>query len=434
MMQPELLPRPQPGPPPAPRVPRPERWTLANGLRIVAAPRRGLPQAVVRLVVPAGSVADPASFPGTASLVASLLTEGTGRRDAAAFNAEIDQLGASMSASAGHDFAVVEMVLLADTLASGLELLADAVMRASFPAAETERVRAETLDGILARDDEPANVADDRVAEAVFGTGHPYGQPTWGSAAAIQAVGRDTLRAFHDAHYRPDGGFMVVAGDFDASELVQVIEREFAGWRGAVTTPAVPAPPSLPQASGERLLVPWEDAVQAEIRVAGVGVARRSPDWTPAGVANYIIGGSTITSRLGANLREEKGWTYGIRSALADGLQPAGWLIETAVDVEVADDAVAEIQRELSRIVREPVPADELRRAKDALVLSLPRAFETPGRVVSRVATLEAYGLPDDYWECLPERIEAVTPADIQRVAGQYFAPEQLASVIVGLG
>lgn len=407
---------------------------MANGLRIVAAPRRGLPQVVVRLVIPAGSAADPASFSGTASLVASLLTEGTERRDAAAFNTEIDQLGAAMSASVGHDFAVVEMVLLADTLASGLELLAAAVMRPSFPAAETERVRAETLDGIRARDDEPANVADDRITEAVFGTGHPYGRPTWGSATAIQAVGPNVLRAFHDAHYRPDGSFVVVAGDFQTSQLADVISREFAGWRGAVSLPVVPAPPCLPRAAGERMVVPWEDAVQAEIRVAGVGVARHSPDWTPAGVANYIIGGSTITSRLGANLREEKGWTYGIRSAHADGLQPAGWLIETAVDVEVAEGALAEIESELYRILHEPVPVEELRRAKDALVLSLPRAFETPGRVVSRLATLEAYGLPDDYWERLPERIEAVSAEDIKRVAAQYFAPERLASVVVGPG
>jgi zinc protease len=149
-------------------------------------------------------------------------------------------------------------------------------------------------------------------------------------------------------------------------------------------------------------------------------------------VANYILGGSTITSRLGANLREDKGWTYGVRSAFGEGLQPAGWGVETAVEVEAAEEALSEIQRELFNMANHRVAPGELRRAKDALILSLPRAFETPGRVASRLSTLEAYGLPHHYWEQLPARIEAVTEDQVQHIAAEYFAPERLVSVVVG--
>ncbi len=431
-MPPELLPRPRLGPPPPPRAPRPERWTLSNGLRVLAAPRAGLPQVVLRLVIPAGSSADPAEFPGTASLVGSLLTEGTRSRQADAFSTQIDRLGACIGAHVGHDLAAVEMVLLADTLAPGLELLADAMVYPAFRAGETERVRAETLDGILARADEPANVADDRAAEEIFGPVHPYGQPVWGSAEAVTAVSAEVLRQFHQVHYRPEGSFLVASGEFDPGELARILKREFAGWHGTASRPAVPVPDSLPRAAGRRVSLAWGDATQAEIRVAGVGLARKSPDWIPAAVANYILGGSTITSRLGANLREEKGWTYGIHSSFADGFQPAGWGVETSVDIEVADDALDEIHRELLRVTQELVRPEELRRAKDALILSLPRAFETPGGVASRLATLEVHALPQDYWERLPARIEAVSADDVQQIAAEHFAPERLVSVVVG--
>ncbi|MDQ3308566.1 MAG: insulinase family protein [Gemmatimonadota bacterium] len=431
-MRPELLPRPLLGPPPSPRVPRPERWTLPNGLRVLAAPRAGLPQVVLRLVIPAGSAADPAHFPGTASLVGSLLTEGTVHRDADALNMQIDRLGACLGVHVGHDLAAVEMVLLADTLGPGVELLADATLHPAFPAPEIERVRAETLDGIQARADEPANLADDRTAEELFGLRHPYGRPVWGSAEAVSAVPAQVLRAFHGAHFRPEGSFLVASGEFGLDELARIAEHVFAGWHGTAPQPGVPVPDSLPRAAGQRVSLAWDDATQAEIRVAGVGLARRSPDWIPAAVANYILGGSTITSRLGANLREDKGWTYGVSSSFADGLQPAGWGVETAVDVEVADEALGEIHRELLKVAQEPVRPEELRRAKDALILSLPRAFETPGRVASRLATLEAHALPYDHWERLPAQIEAVSADDVQRIAAEHFGPERLVSVVVG--
>ena len=430
--QSDLLRPPRPGPPPRPRVPHPERWVLANGLRVLAITRRGLPQVVVRLVVPAGSAADPPGFEGTASLVGSLLTEGTAELSAAAFNTRVDHLGAALEAHVGHDFADIEILLLPETVHDGLALLADAVLRPAFPTREFERVRAETLDGIAARWDDPGNLADDRAAVEVFGPAHPYGRPSWGTAESVRGVSRQVVTELHGNRCRPDGSFLVACGDFDLADLRVTLERVFAPWRGSAPQSVVPASQRLPLQAGASVEIGWEDASQSEIRVVGVGVARSSPDWIPAALANYILGGSTITGRLGANLREDKGWTYGVRSAFAEGLQPAGWGVETAVDVDVGEDAVAEILGELRRIAEEPVSGEELRRAKDALILSLPRAFETPGRVVHRLAALEAHGLTEDYWESLPARLESVSAEDILRVASEYFAPERLVSVRVG--
>lgn len=427
-----ILPPPIPGAPPRPRAPRPVRWTMDNGLRVVAAPRNTLPQVVLRLALPAGSVADPRGYAGLASLVAHALTEGTAKLSADELHARLDGLGAAIHASVGHDYAEVEAVFLTETLEESVSLMAEIVRRPSFPASEVERIRAETLDAIVARGDEPANLADDRAALESFGADHPYGQPTYGTAEDVAAIPVEALASFHAAYFRPRGAFLVAAGDFEVDALRSLLDAAFGGWEGAPPPITYPGAASLPASAGRLVAIPWEDAAQSEIRIAGAGLERRSPDWFAGTVANYVLGGSTITGRLGANLREEKGWTYGARSAFHPGVTLGGWLAETAVDVEVAADAVAEMLAEIRRMVDEPVPEDEMRRAKDALILSLPRVFETPSGVAGRFVTLEAYGLPDDYWETYADRIEAVTAEDVQRVARACFDPDRLVRVVVG--
>ena len=429
-----LLPPPALGAPPAPRVPAPERWTMANGLRVVAAPKPGMPQVVLRLVVSAGSVADPPEYPGAAHLTGHLLTEGTATMTAEALNARLDLLGAAVNPHVGHDFAEIEAIFLSETLAEGVALLAEMVTRPSFPDHEVERVRAESLDALVARLDEPANLADDRAMLEVFGPGHPYGHPSFGTEAGIRGVPREALVALHAARYRPGGAFVVAAGDFDPAELRATLESAFGAWTGAAAPVAYPAAPAAPANGGRTLVAAWPDAAQSEIRIAGPGLARASADWITAAVANFVLGGSTITSRLGANLREEKGWTYGTRSAFTAGLAPGGFVADAAVDVEVTADAVGEMLREMRRLVDEPVGESELRRAKDALVLSIPRAFETPSGIAGRLATLEAYDLPRDYWTRFPAAVEAVTPEDVRRIAREHFDPARVVRVVVGGG
>jgi zinc protease len=429
---PTVLPRPAVGTPPLPRVPVPVRTVLDNRLGLVAAPTGRLPQVILRFVLPGGTMHEPASHPGTAHLVGRLLTEGTERWSADELNRQLDRLGASLDVHVGHDFVEVELVLLSETMEDGLALLAEVVARPVFPEAEVERVRRETLDGLRGRLDEPGNVADDHAALAVFGSAHPYGRPTIGSEAGIREVEVDRLRAFHAAAYRPHGGVLVAAGALDPERLGDAVSRAFDGWTGRPDTAIAATPARVTHAAGQRIDLPWQDAQQAEIRVAGTGMERTAADWIPGAVANFLLGGSTITGRLGANLREDKGWTYGVRSSFSAGLHPGGWLVDTAVDVDVREAALAEILTELRLMVREPVSAAELRRAQDALVLSLPRAFETPGRVVNRLMTLTVFGLDEEYWERFPAAVRAVTSEDVQRIAARYFDPDRLVSVVVG--
>jgi zinc protease len=425
----DLLPRPTPGAPPLPAVPEPVRAVLENGLRVLVVPHRTLPQVTMRLVLPAGAAADPVALPGTAALVGSMLAEGTRALSADELNRRLDSLGASLDAQVGHDFAQVDLFVLRETLVEGVGLLAGIVTEPAFPDEQLARVRAETLDALEARDDEPANVADDRLARELFGAAHPYGRPALGTRAAVESITSLDLHALHAARYRPRGSVLVVAGDVEVDALLRLLGDAFGGWRGEAEPPTYP-PPS--QSGAREVYVPREDAAQGEIRYGAPGMSRRDPDWVPAAVANYLLGGSTITGRLGANLREDKGWTYGVRSGFAAAVEPGGWVVETAVDGEVVAAAQREIDGEIERFLAGPVPEDELQRAKDALILSLPRAFETPGRIVGRLATVEAYGLPEGYWRAFPERVRSVTTSDVLEMARRYFDAERLLRVVVG--
>jgi zinc protease len=420
------------GAPPEPRAPQPSRSQLANGLKVLVVPRKQLPQIAFKLLLPAGSAVEPAEWPGTACLVGSLLTEGTQRWSADELNLQLDRLGASIDMRVGHDFAELEVVLLSETLHEALPLVVEVLTRPVFPTAEVERVRHEALDALESRYDEPANVADDRMAEAVFGKDHPYGRITAGTEEGLRGVPIDALRAFHLARYRPNGSSLVAAGDFDPDEFVQAISEAFGDWSGAAGGEAWPKPPARPLGAGRQISLPWRDSPQSEIRLGGIGLERSSPDWIPAAVANYILGGSTITGRLGANLREDKGWTYGARSGFAAGVHPGGWVAETAVDSEVAAAAVREIRTEIHRLLEFGPGAAELSRAQEALVLSLPRAFETPSRIVNRFVTIEGYRLAEDYWKRFPDEVRRVSAEEVVRMVLRYMNPDDLVEVVVG--
>ena len=427
-----FLPRPVPGAPPRPNLPLPYRRTLDGGLRVVALPRTTFPQVAIRVVLPAGAAADPAGAEGLASLTGAMLTEGTERYSADELNGRLDRLGASLSVQVGHDFAEVDLLVLRETLGEGLDLLAEVLARPAFPTAELERVRRETVDALEARLDEPANVADDALGEAIYPAEHPYGRLPLGQAEAVGRMDRGQVEEFHRRHIAPEGSVLVAAGDLEPERFAALVQERLGGWTGRAQRPDYPSDAPPRAGAIDPVALAWEDAQQAELRVGGPGMQRNSPDWIAAAVANYLLGGSTITGRLGANLREARGWTYGVRSGFSGTVRRGGWGIETAVDSEVAEAALREIRRELIRFLAEPVSEEELRRGKDALVLSLPRAFETPGRLVSRLATVEVFGLEPDYWQRFPDRVEAVDRDEVLRIAHAYFDPSRLVSVTVG--
>lgn len=421
---------PVPGPPPPIHTPRADRHRLGNGLTVRTVQRTRLPIVDALLVFPAGASADLPASAGQASLLAELLDSGTPTRSQTDIARAFDALGARVSVHADWDFTAVALQALPDRFADALQVLADVVRNADFPGSEFERGRAERLATILQDREDPGALAAFAIASAIYGANHVYGRPRYGSQATVERIGRDALVQCHQARYRPGAAALVVAGDVSNEETLRDVRRAFDDWSddGASVSENVPAVARKPTSV---YLVDRPDSPQSEIRVGTVGAARTSADYFRLVVLNTILGGS-FTSRLNTRLRERGGYTYGAFSTFSFRRHAGPFVAGAAVFTGVTAEALTATIDEIRRIGAEPVPADELERAKRYLRLGMVRGFEANGGLAARLAETELHDLGDDWWVRYGSRIDSIDAQDVQDAAVRYLDPERLSVVVVG--
>lgn len=418
---------PEKGPVPELRVPDQKHFALANGLKVRLVEYRRLPIVALSLVLDAGGARDPAARPGLASFTAAMVTEGTRTRSATRLSDEAGFIGASISASAAVDSASVHGATLAKHLPKFLELLADVTMNPVFPKADFERVQDERLVALLQQRDQPQAIAS-RAFAPVFWGAHPYGHYLLGTEEAVKATTRRDLAAFHGRHWRPGGAELVVVGDVTEAELRPLLERTFGAWKPG--RPVAPLPAAPAAAPKRTVLLEKANAPQAYLLLGMPGLRRSSDAYVAASVAFQILGGG-MSSRLFRNLREDKGYTYGVY-ARGDARRLAGVsFIVGSVKAEVTGAAVKELLSEIRRLREEPVSEAELEDARNALVLGLPADFATAGGIAHRLAELAVHGLPDDYWNRYAELVRKVTAEDVRRFAASGLDPAKLTLVLV---
>ena len=406
------------------------RFTLACGADVALVERHDLPLIAVELLVTGGASAVSAGRAGLASLTADMLDEGAGARSAVELALELEGLGATLGSAAGYDDSHVTLVALRARFAEALSLMADVVMRPTFDAAELERVRAERMDLSLQLSDEPRSVANDALAAALYGAAHPWGPPLLGTRASLAALERAEVVDHHRAHYHAGNATIMVAGDVTEPELRDLLEERLADWTSHPPTRcAVPAAPEPDRAVIH--LVDRPGAAQSEIRVGRVAAARSTPHYFPLVVLNTVLGGA-FTSRLNARLREEKGFTYGARSGFHTRCAPGPFVARAAVHTPVTDQAIGVFLEELDGLIEDPVPDEELERAKRYVALRLPQRFESVGDLVARMAEQTLYDLPDDYWARYVPRLLAVDADQVREAARRHIDPRRMTVVVVG--
>ena len=422
----------RPGPAPAIRfrAPRPEVIRLRSGASLWAIPARDLPIVAASAVVPAGATAHPPGRAGLAALTASMLDEGTLGRSAEAIASLVEGMGAHLGVGAGWDGSYASFHGLANHLEAGLDLAADVLHDPSFPEAEFDRVKALTLAGLRADRDRADALASMTFLDALYGSEHPYGRPADGTEATVSDLTRGDLVAFHAGHYLPDGSAWVVAGDFDPETVARVLDERIAPRRGAVAPPPPPEPPD--DAPGPRIvLVHRPGAPQAVVRVGHVGIPRKHPDYDALALWNQVLGGQ-FTSRLNGKLREEKGYTYGVRSHF-DARRGAGpFAVSASLEQGRLAEALADLKAEIEALMDDrPPTSKELDDARRALVEGQARHFESPSALVSRYAGLFLQGLPPDHHAGLADRLGVVTVADAETAAARHVLPETFLAVVV---
>lgn len=413
------------------KLPPVQHLRLSNGLPVLLVELHEVPVVQVNAVVRAGAGTDPVDRPGLASLAADMLDEGAGSRSALQIADELDYLGADLENRAGWDETTVALHVPVKRFAAALPIFADVVLRPTFPDTELERVRKDRLTGLLQLHDEPSEIASVALANALYGRGHRYGTPTIGTEASVRRLSRADLAAFHQRAFRPGNAAIVVVGDTTPAVLAPQLEQAFGVWKDPGGGAAVSTVPAAPQVRDRGVwIVDRPGSAQSEIQIGRVGPARTTPDYFALTVMNTILG-SSFTSRLMQNLREQHGYAYGAQSFFDFRLSTGPFLAAAAVQTDKTGPALSEFFKELDAI-RKTVTEAEIEKAKNYRALSFPSGVETTGDIASKLEDQFVYGLPDGWLGSYVANVGAVTLSDVKRVADQYIDPATVAVVVVG--
>jgi zinc protease len=422
---------PTPGKTPSLRVPAWTKSTLANGADLIVSEKHDLPLVSFSITFLGGADQfESAGKQGTASLAAAMLSEGTKTRNAEALSNALQLLGTSISASVGGESGSIGFVSTTARFPATLDILADMLVNSVFPAEALERLRGQRLVALTQARAQPGAIAARVFPPVVYGTEHPYGRVV--TEDSTKSVTRDDVAAFHKAYFQPGRALVTVVGDVTASSVKPVIERALSAWprggsRPTFSYPSVPAPRST-----TIFLVDKPGAAQSTFAIGRPGPPRSTPDFFPLQVMNTMLGGM-FQSRLNANIREEKGYSYGVSSNFTYGKGPGPFRTGGDIVTEKSDAALVEFMKELRGIQgARPVTDEELATAKDSLIQRLPGTFASVSAINSAVTNLWVQGLPDDYYQQYAKSIGAVTKEDVVRVAKQYLDLDHLSIVIVG--
>ena len=421
------------GDPPAFTFPAIERRTLASGLRVWTIEHRAVPLISLLVLVRRGAAADPPGQEGLAALVGDLLDEGCGTLDALAFHEALGRIGAHLETEVGSDATLLGLTVLSRFADRGVGLVAEMVRAPRLDERDFERVRDLRLNRLVQIRDMPTALADRAFTELVYGS-HPYGHLAIGSEESLRGMPLASVRDFHRDAYVPGNVTVIAAGDGSHDDLARLVERAFGDWTPghgvAGDDPAVFADP--PEPATRLGLLHKPGAAQSELRMGHMSVSRKHPDYLRLMVLNMVLGGQFV-SRINMNLREDKGYTYGARTAFEARRGPGPFVLQASVQSDATVEAIRESVAEISAIRGDrPVTSEELETGRAALTRGYPRNFETAEQVARAAAQMALHDLPDDYYTTFVPRVMAIDPRAVTEAAHRHLDPSRLLTVIVG--
>ncbi len=421
---------PTEGPEPKLRLPTWTTTTLSNGARLVVSEKHDLPLVSFSISFIGGAYQfESADKAGLASFTGQMVSEGTATRNGDEISNALQLLGTSITFSIGTETGAITFQSTKDKFAPALAILSEELLTPAFPVPALERLRARTLVALNQAKDRTASIAGVVFPRLLYGD-HPYGRSA--NEESVKAITREDIVALHKQYYQPARATITVVGDITPAEAKAALEKALSGW-GAGGTPATFAYPTPPAPKPSAIyIVDKPGAAQSSFALGLVGPARNTPDYYALRVLNNLFG-EQFQSRINGNIREQKGYSYGVGSAFAYGRGPGSFRAGGDVQTNKTDSALIEFVREIKGIRGErPVTDDELKAAKAALVQTLPGQLASVGGILSLIGNVYSQSLPEDYWTTFPDRINAITKDDVTRVAKQYIDPDHMTIVIVG--
>jgi len=425
---------PDTGTPPELKLPKLQRATLSNGLKVILAERHEVPLVNFTLAADAGFAADASTAtPGTANLAMQVLTDGTRTRNALQISDELETLGATLRGSSNLDLSFVSLSALTSKLDPSLDLFADVVLNPSFPETDVKREQKLALAAIEREQNTPATLGLRVLPALLYGAGHPYGNPLTGSGTkeSVAKLTREDLVKFHDTWLRPNNATLIVVGDTTLKEVTPKLEKLFAGWKsGGVPAKNVKTVPVA--AKSAVYLIDKPGALQSVIIAGVVAPPRANPQEIAIEAMNDSLGGM-FGARLNMNLREDKHWSYGVRTVLRDARSQRPFYAVAPVQTDKTKESLVEMNKEFRGIVGDhPIGADELAKIQANETLKLPGSRETLDALAMSIVDLVQFGLPDDYYDTYAGKVRALKTSDVNEAAKEVVRPDNLIWIVVG--
>jgi zinc protease len=424
---------PVPGTPPELKLPKLQRSTLSNGLKIILAERHEVPLVNFTLAFDAGYAADQLASPGTSSMTMALLTGGTKSLNALQISDRLELLGAQISAGSNLDLSTVHLSSLKSKLDDSLALYADVILNPSFPQSDFDRQQKQALAGIKREENTPIAAALRLMPGLLYGADHAYGNPLTGSGttASVSKMMRDDLVKFHGTWFKPNNATLIIVGDTTLSEVTPKLEKLFSGWKSGSVPKKTVKTVNLP-AKSVVYLIDKPGALQSVIVAGVVAPPENNPKEIAIEAMNDGLGGN-FGARLNMNLREDKHWSYGASMRLWDARGQRPYLAVAPVQTDKTKESLMEMNKEFRDVVgSRPLSQEELEKIQANETLSLPGSRETQNAVGNSIVDLVQFGLPDDYYETYAGKVRALKTTDMAEAAHLVVHPDNLTWVIVG--
>lgn len=420
---------PEPGPSGPVIFPAIEKSALPNGLRVWTVRHAQIPVVAFSLLIRRGASSDPPGKHGLAAMTADMLDEGSGDRSAIQIHEDIARLGTQLETDIGADAVVAGFTVLSRFSDRALGLLADVVAHPALRKDDVGRVRQLRLHRLTQLRDVPSAIADRAFLNLIYGP-HPYGHSPIGTEQSLAGMTVEDVEAFHGRVIRPSVATLIAVGDCDHETVRRLAADAFGGWQdgaidGELSDAAIPQPVRLS-------VVPRPAAPQSELRIGHVAAARNTPDYHALVTANMVLGGQ-FSSRINLNLREDKGFTYGARTAFEFRRRPGPFVLQVGVQTSATAQSIAESIGEISAMVgTRPITREELRLAAAALTRGYARNFETADQIARAATQLALYDLPDAYFADFVPTVERLTTEEVTSAMARHLDASRLTTVVVG--
>ena len=416
------------------QFPKLQTATLSNGAKVVLAQRKGVPLVEMNFQFNFGYAQENNDELGYTNFMMGMLNEGTKKYSSLEFDEVLDSLGSNLGFGSGLDTSVASLSSLKANLSQTLDLAKEALINPTFPEKEIERIKKETLAGIIQEENRPASIAYRNIGKLLYGEEHPYGKPLTGSGISetISSITRANIMDVHSRAINSAHLTFAVAGDIEMKELVDLLESKFGDWSAnsdlslkTLTTVELPDNRTV-------YLIDKPNAQQSYIVAGQLLPPSATDEEIEIDYMNYAIGGS-FTARLNMNLREDKSWSYGVRTRLGDAKGQRAMLVTAPVQTDKTSESMAEIVKEYADYLStKPITQDELAKGKASKTLRLPGQFETLGALKGGVSGIVTYDRDLDYLDQLPALLDEPSLNQVQAKAQKYIKPNQWTWLIVG--